>query len=322
MTATGSATLKPVILTLTMNPAIDRNVSVDRLAFEDRGYICSTENAAGGRGINASHVLNSFGAKTLAICPAGGRSGERFRRHLDAVDFPYEAVPIEGEIRTNLNLTDRQGLTIKLNERGPAMTAEEVDRVVEAVSRHLPESSWLMICGSLPPGVTGSLYVKLVRLGHEAGCHVLLDADDEELREGLEAGPMVVTPNQREAERLLNSALITRTHFAAAAARIREMGPKNVLLSVGSRGAVLATSSGLWEVEPPRVDAVSPVGAGDAMAAAFVWGMAQGMDLPEAASWGVAAGTASAMKPGLSFANREETEAILPDVTAKQVEFL
>ncbi len=305
-----------------MNPAIDRNVSVDRLAFEDRGYICSTENAAGGRGINASHVLNSFGARTLALCPAGGPSGERFCRHLDAGDFPYETVPITGEIRTNLNLTDRQGLTIKLNERGPTLTVEEVERVVQAVSRHLPASSWLMICGSLPPGVTGSLYRELVRLGHEAGCHVLLDADDEELREGLDAGPMVVTPNQREAERLLNTALITRTHFAAAALRVREMGPQNVLLSVGGRGAVLATAAGLWEVEPPRVDAVSPVGAGDALAAAFVWAMSQGMEITEAARWGVAAGTASATKPGLSFANRQETEAILPEVSARRVEFL
>lgn len=133
---------------------------------------------------------------------------------------------------------------------------------------------------------------------------------------------MVVTPNQREAERLLNTALITRSHFAAAAARIREMGPKNVLLSVGGRGAVLATPEGLWEVEPPRVDAVSPVGAGDALAAAFVWAMTQDLGIIEAARWGVAAGTASATKPGLSFANRDETEALLPSVTAKRVEFL
>lgn len=305
-----------------MNPAIDRNVSVDRLAFEDRGYICSTENAAGGRGINASSVLSSFGARTLAICPAGGKAGERFRRYLDAVDFPYEAVPIDGEIRTNLNLTDRQGLTIKLNERGPQVSDQEVERILGAVSAHLPDSSWLMICGSLPPGVTGTLYSRLVRLGHDAGVHVLLDADDEELREGLEASPMVVTPNQREAERLLNTALITRSHFAAAAARIRDMGPKNVLLSVGSRGGVLASADGLWEVEPPRVDAVSPVGAGDALAAAFVWAMAQGLTITDAARWGVAAGTASATKPGLSFANREETEAILAEVTVKRVELL
>jgi 1-phosphofructokinase family hexose kinase len=194
------ATLKPVILTLTMNPAIDRNVSVDRLAFEDRGYICSTETSAGGRGINASSVLHSFGARTLAICTAGGKNGERFRRHLDACEFPYEAVPIEGEIRTNLNLTDRQGLTIKLNERGPLMNEDEVQRVVQAVASHLPDSSWLLVCGSLPPGVSGKIYAELVAHGHEAGVHVLLDADGEELREGLEAEPMLVTPNQREAE--------------------------------------------------------------------------------------------------------------------------
>lgn len=302
-----------------MNPAIDRNVSVDRLAFEDRGYIDTREDAAGGRGINASSVLRSFGARTLAVCTAGGESGERLKGFLEASDFPYEAVPIAGEIRTNLNLTDRQGLTIKLNERGPLLSEEEIDRVVRAVKAHLPFSTWLMICGSLPPGVSGSLYATLIDLARQAGVKVLLDADGEELRDGLEAGPSLVTPNQREAERLLNTALITRSHFAASARRILEMGPESVLLSVGSRGAVLATADGTWEIEPPRVDAVAPVGAGDAMAAAFVWAMSEGMEITEAARWGVAEGTASATKPGLSFANREEAATLLPQVTVRSV---
>ncbi len=305
-----------------MNPAIDRNVAVDRLAFEDRGYISSMQDSAGGRGINASSVIHSFGGDTLAICPAGGRGGEKLKRFLDSVEFAYEAVPIEGEIRTNLNLTDRTGLTIKLNERGPALTAEEVQAVERAVKAHLPFASWLMICGSLPPQVNGTLYGSLVHLGKESGVPVLLDADDEELLEGLEAGPYVVSPNQREAERLLNTVLITRSHFVAAAERIREMGPENVLLSIGSRGAVLSTPRGLWEVEPPRVDAVSPVGAGDALAAAFVWAMEEGNDIIEAARWGVAAGTASATKPGLSFANREEAAELFERVTVKRVEML
>lgn len=305
-----------------MNPAIDRNVTVDRLAFEDRGYICSTQDSAGGRGINASSVIHSFGGRTLAICPAGGRGGEKLKRYLDAVEFAYEAVPIEGEIRTNLNLTDRTGLTIKLNERGPVLTQAEVDAVERAVKAHLPFASWLMICGSLPRKVSGTLYGSLVHLGKQAKVRVLLDADDEELREGLEAGPFMVTPNQREAERLLNTVLITRTHFVAAAERIRQMGPANVVLSIGSRGAVLATEEGAWEVEPPRVDAVSPVGAGDALAAALVWAMEQGHAPLEAVRWGVAAGTASAMKPGLNFANRQETEELLERVTVKRVETL
>jgi fructose-1-phosphate kinase PfkB-like protein len=100
------------------------------------------------------------------------------------------------------------------------------------------------------------------------------------------------------------------------------MGPENVLLSIGSRGAVLSTPRGLWEVEPPRVDAVSPVGAGDALAAAFVWAMEEGNDIIEAARWGVAAGTASATKPGLSFANREEAAELFERVTVKRVEML
>lgn len=307
-----------MIVTLTINPAIDHNVTADRLVFEDRAYILSTSDTAGGRGINASCVVRSFGGKTQAIVTSGGASGERFRKFLCGCDFPVEVVDIDNEIRTNLTITDRQGLTVKLNHPGPALTKAELDRVEAAVERRLEGASWLMICGSVPPGVPPGFYPKLVRMARERGVKSLLDTDGEALIEGVEAGPTVVAPNQQEAERLLNTALIMRSHFLEAATRIRQMGAESVILSLGSRGAVGASERGIVEVVPPRVDAVCPIGAGDALAAAFVWAMDNQPDFADALRWGVAAGSATARLPGVTFASLAQTKEVYPRVEVRE----
>jgi 1-phosphofructokinase family hexose kinase len=310
--------MEDLIVTLTINPAIDHNVTADRLVFEDRAYILSTSDAAGGRGINASCVVSSFGGKTLAIVTSGGPSGERFRKLLCGCDFPVEVVEIDNEIRTNLTITDRHGLTIKLNHPGPPLTKSELDRVEAAVERKLEGASWLMICGSVPPGVPPGFYPKLVRMARERGVKSLLDTDGEALIEGVEAGPTVVAPNQQEAERLLNTALITRAHFLEAASRIRKMGAESVILSLGGRGAIGASERGIVEVVPPRVDAVCPIGAGDALAAAFVWAMDNHEpDFADALRWGVAAGSASARLPGVTFASLAQTKEVYPRVEVR-----
>lgn len=299
-----------MILTLTINPAIDHNVTVDRLAFEDRGYILSTNETPGGRGINASQVIHSFGGETLAITTTGGNAGKRFQALRGCCSFPLELVPIENEMRTNLTITDQQGLTVKLNEAGPPISAKELDRLSEAVERKLSQTHWLMICGSLPPGVPSEFYTHLIKLARKKKVKTLLDTDGDGLLHGLEAEPTVVTPNQQEAERLLNRALITRTHFRDAIERIHGMGAESVILSLGSRGVLARTRAEMLEGVPPRIDAVCPIGAGDALAAAFTWAMDKGKDFVDAMRWGVAAGTASAKLPGISFASLEQTRDV------------
>jgi 1-phosphofructokinase family hexose kinase len=308
-----------LILTLTINPAIDRNVMVDRLAFEDRGYILSSSEAAGGRGINASRVIHMFGGDTLAIATAGGNAGCRFQMLKECCSFPMELVPIEQELRTNLTITDKQGLTVKLNELGPAITAKELERVASVIEGKLSKATWFMICGSIPPSVPPQFYKELVALAQKRQVKVLLDTDGDALLQGLEACPTVVTPNQPEAERLLNRALITRTHLIEALQRIRGMGASSVVLSLGSRGAIAQADGGMFEVIPPRVDAVCPIGAGDALAAAFVWATDNGKQFTEAVRWGVAAGTASAILPGVTFASLEETREIYKQVDTRFV---
>lgn len=308
-----------LILTLTINPAIDRTITTDRLVFEDRTYILESTETAGGRGINASHVLHSFGAPTFALATAGGDTGRRFERYLKRYGFPFELAPIASEIRTNLAISDRQGLTIKLNELGPELQRAEVERIHDAVVRRLEGAQWLMLCGSLPPGVPDSFYASLIRLARERGVRTLLDTDGPPLREGILAGPSVVAPNQQEAERLLDTALVTRAQAWRAAERMRQMGAGAVVLSLGSRGAVGAFPEGIFEAVPPPVEAVCPIGAGDALAAAFVWACWRGENTVEALRWAVAAGTASATLPGVRFASLEETRAIYERVETRRI---
>jgi len=308
------------ILTLTVNPALDRIVSCDRLVFEDRAYIESTTEAAGGRGINAARVLTSFGANTTAITISGREIGRKFEHHLAQDTFGKEIVKIRNGIRVNLTISDRQGLSIKLNERGPTISTAEQNRLIKATEKWLPGASWLMLCGSLPPGVDAHFYAKLIKLSTKHKVETLLDTDGDPLLHGLEGLPTIVKPNQSEAERLLNTVLITRSQMIAAVQRIKSFGPRSVVLSLGSRGLIAATSSeGVLEVAPPPVDSVCPIGAGDAMSAAIVWSLERGDAFSEALRWGVAAGTASAKLPGITLANLEQTKEFYPQTQVTRI---
>lgn len=309
-----------MIVTLTTNPAIDRTITVDRLAFEDRAYISSSGESAGGRGINASCVIHSFGGETLAVITSGGDAGARLQKHLENCGYPVVVVPIRNESRTNLTITDTHGLTVNLNEAGPQVSQEELRCLEETIRERLDSAGWLMICGSLPPGVPPAFYGNLVEMARRKNVKTLLDADGHALREGIEAKPTVVTPNQQEAERLLSRALLTRSHFLDAAARIRAMGIESVVLSLGSRGAIGSFGGETVEVLPPRVDAVCPIGSGDALAAAFVWAMERKDDPVDACRWGVAAGTASARLPGMRFASLQQTKEIYRQVEVRRTE--
>ncbi len=309
-----------MIVTLTVNPAIDRTITVDRLVFEDRAYITSSHESAGGRGINASCVIHSFGGQTMAIVPAGGKSGTHFEDLVKSSGFELVVVPVNRGVRHNLILTDKQGLTIKLNEPGAPLENSELARLEKEIRTRLDNASWLLLCGSLPPGVPAQFYAQLIKVARKRGVKTLLDADGDALEVGIAAKPTVVKPNLQEAERLLKSALLTRTHFVHAVERIQKMGAESVILSLGSQGAVGAFDHQMMEVIPPRVDAIAPIGAGDALAAAFAWSMERNDDFRHAIRWGVAAGTASARLPGMSFAGLAQTEEIYKQVDLRQVE--
>jgi 1-phosphofructokinase family hexose kinase len=307
-----------LILTLTINPAVDRIITADRLVFEDRGYILNRGEAAGGRGINASQVVHAFGGKTVAVLTAGGPAGERIEKLLGTLGFSSDIVHVRAETRTNLTISDKHGLTVKLNERGAPLEASELKEIKKKVEGRLAKAQWLMICGSIQPGVPAHYYCEIIEMAKSHGVKTLLDTDGEALQHALEAKPTVIMPNQHEAERLLSRALITRGQCLEAVDVMQAMGPENVILSLGARGAIGSSPEGVFEALPPRIEALCPIGAGDALGAAFAWSMEKKKSFSEALRGGVATGTAAAKLPGLSFPTFNDARTIYKQVELRQ----
>jgi 1-phosphofructokinase family hexose kinase len=308
-----------MILTLSVNPAIDRTITTDRINYEDRIYIRSSLEQAGGKGINAARVLQGLGAPVAALATAGGAAGQQFAELLKSSGLPVSLIPISKAIRRNLTISDQQGLTIKLDEPGPRISAEEERKIEAAVRRKLAGADWLMLCGSLSPGMSADFYARLIGAAREKGVRTLLDTGGEALRLGLDARPALVKPNKPEAERLLGRPLLTRQQSLEALGEIAAMGPEGVVLSLGSEGAMGVCGDGRYLAAAPEIQMACPIGAGDALAATCVWALSSGRSFPEALRWGVAAGTAAAATPGTSFASFSETQQMLERVAVEAI---
>ena len=162
---------------------------------------------------------------------------------------------------------------MKLNERGALLDTRELQEIKKKVEARLPKTKWLMICGSIQPGVPPHYYCEIIEMAKHHGVKTLLDTDGAAIQHALEAKPTVIMQNQHEAERLLSRALITRGQCLEALDVMQGMGPESVILSLGARGAIGSSPEGVFEALPPRIEALCPIGAGDALVAAFAWSM-------------------------------------------------
>lgn len=299
-----------MILTVSLNPAVDADLEIERLHFEDRNPILAERRQPGGKAINISRVLHELGARTLALTTAGGRVGTELRQRLRAANIPTCVVPVRGETRVNLSLSERaSGHSIRLNSRGPELTAEELRAVFAAVERVLPSAKMLALSGSLPPSVSSNVYARLIRLARRFGVPTALDADGQPLRHGIAARPWMVKPNRFEAERLLGEKM--RDPLKAAKKIHLRFGVETVLLSLGNEGAVLVARGVCLQARPPRVRVRSAIGAGDSALAAFLWCWLKSRDLAGSLRWAMAAGAASAMRPAPELCRRQDVERLV-----------
>ncbi|HYM12247.1 MAG TPA: hexose kinase, partial [Bryobacterales bacterium] len=267
----------------------------------------------------AVRVLHGLGAEVFGLAVCGGETGQRFAALLAESSLPVELIPIRNAIRRNLTISDLQGLTIKLDEAGPAISPEEEKKIEAAAHEKLAGASWLLLCGSLPPGISPDFYGRLIKLAQKKNVKTLLDTGGEALRLGLKAGPTMVKPNRPEAERLLNRALLTRQQSVEALQEIARMGPQSVVLSLGSEGAMGVAGNGVYRAFAPEIRQAFPIGSGDALAATCVWALSEEQSFPDALRWGVAAGTAAAATPGTSFASLTETQRMRERVRVEEI---
>jgi len=304
------------VLTVTPNPALDRTLRVDELAFGGVARVQGVREDPGGKGINVSRVLRQFGCPTAALGFLGGSAGRSLAKAVAALAIEADFIAVPGETRTNLTVTDGER-EIKVNEPGPSVSLSAVDALIARVRQRARSSSAVVLSGSLPPGAPVDLYADLIRLIRDEGSKPVLDTAGAPLAHGAAAGPYLIKPNRREAEVLLGIPLDTDDALREAMRRLSGYGIPIVALSLGDGGAVCACDGMSWRAEVPPVAVRSTVGSGDAFLACLLLALLGGADPSIALTVGTAAGLASVTLPGSQLCGPVELESKLPHVCVR-----
>lgn len=307
-----------MILTVTLNPSVDYTMYVPRLHMHDANRVHRVEVDAGGKGLNVSRVAAQFDAPTLALGFSGGPSGNYVVSRMESEGVPTHFVRIQGETRSNFSVEESEvdAPPTTLNAKGPIIHAEEWEEFLYLYRANLANATWVVMAGSIPPGVATDAYAELTRLAHEVGRKVMVDADGEAMKLAMQAHPNLIKPNRDEAGRLLGRTLETLDEAVGAAHEILNQMEDHgsVILSLGRDGAILACEEGAWLVESPPIEPKSTVGSGDSMVAGYLSSILRG-DTPDVAlRWGAAAGAATATTDGTQLARRSVIELLYRDV--------
>ena len=300
-----------MIHTLTLNPALDLEFSVPEIRFNQVLRASRVRADCGGKGFNIARALAEMGETCLAWGLVGGKTGERLAQDLAKMGVQTRFIWTAGETRTNAAVvTSPLKDYIKVNQAGPEITPGELAQVLDEIGGAARAGDIWVLSGSLPPGAPVDTYARMIDIVQKAGGRALVDADGETLRHACLARPFLVKPNALEAGELTGMPIHTPQEAAHACRRFHEWGVEAALITLAEQGAVLATDAGLWWARPPEMPIHSPIGAGDASLAGFVWGLSQGLDDAQCLRLCVASGTASASLPGTAVASRaliEET---------------
>jgi 1-phosphofructokinase family hexose kinase len=309
-----------MIYTLTLNPAVDRELTVNAVEFDAVLRASNSRVDYGGKGFNVSRMLKSLGASSTAVGFLGGRSGELLQHGLQDLGIGTDFVSVDGETRTNISIvTESHDHYIKVNEKGPLVVAEKQEELLARIDATTQPGDWWVLAGSLPPGVSEDFYARILQVLNRHQAKAILDTTGESLRLGCAGQPFLVKPNVEEAGALTGLAMEGPAGIAAAAQAIRQMGAQNVVISMGKAGALLQTAEGTWLVSSPKIQERNPIGAGDSMVGGVVWGLTQGHPLGEALTWGVASGAASASQSGTEVGSRSLIEALHAQVSIESL---
>lgn len=308
-----------MVLTVTLNPCIDRVVFVSDLRLHDANRVTKTEIDAGGKGLNLSRVFAELGGSSVATGFLGGGAGAHIREVLDAQRVVHRFVRVGGETRTNVSIESGDGPPTTLNEPGPTLAPEDLDNLLRLLPELFFAAKWIAMGGSLPPGVPVEIYRTMGEMARAAGLKVLVDADKAPMAAALAMKPDLIKPNGSEAERLLGRPVTTLEEATSAAAElVSHVADKgSAIVSMGALGAVLATADRIWIGEAPKVEAKSTIGSGDSLLAGFLWALEEGHSHAEALRWGVACGAATATTSGAEIARLPVILKLLPQVTVR-----
>lgn len=309
-----------MIYTVTLNPAVDRELQVEELTFDTVLRASRFRVDCGGKGFNVARMLRSLGTSSVAIGFAAGKAGELLNDELQALGIETGFVWVDGETRTNVCIVNADNSHhIKVNEPGPTISGDDLGKLMQKIRELARPGDYWVLAGSLPPGVPPSIYADMITILQSAGARVFLDTSDEALRQACQAKPFLIKPNAEEARDLTGLPINTPAEIAAAGKAIQAMGAGNVIISLGKQGALLVNGRQAWLAASPDIVERNPIGAGDSMVAGLVWGLSQGHDLPEALRRGIACGAATASQSGTSVGTLAQVNELLPQVSLSEI---
>ena len=313
-----------MILTVTLNAAIDRTVAVPNFRLGRRHRAVESRTVAGGKGINVARALSLLGRPVIATGFVGGPTGARVLEELREESVLTDFTAIASETRINLAVIDpTSGEQTEINERGPAVSPEEVKRLFERIGYLAGGAKICVLAGSVPPGAGDDLYARLVADLGRRGVTVVLDAEGEAMLAGVRAGASMVTPNEREAEELVGQEFSDGTDLAHGLNELVRLGaaeaaitrPEGCVASVGE-----GTERRLLEVHTEPLEAVSTVGSGDAFLAGYVAASYDGRSPEDCLAYGVACGAESTQHFGAGTVDRNQVERLLGEVAVHDLE--
>ncbi|MDQ3889158.1 MAG: 1-phosphofructokinase family hexose kinase [Actinomycetota bacterium] len=313
-----------MIVTVTLNAAMDRTLLVPSFQLGQRHRASLAFASAGGKGINVARALKRLGVPVVCTGLAGGRSGMQLVEDLTNEGILNDFVRIRAESRTSIAVLDPvSNESTEINEWGPQVDEDELAMLKDKVAYLTQGAEFVVFAGSLPRGVEPDLYAELIRDANRRHILSVLDASGEPLRLGVEAEPYVVCPNVREAEGLVGHDFNDEDDVATALDEIAQMGARNVLITEETVCYTLVREDreehrvrGVG----PRLDAVSTIGAGNVLLAAFLAARVAGKSVEESVRAGVATGAASVLEPGAGRFDPREAARVAALVTVEPVE--
>ena len=306
------------IVTVTMNPALDISTSVPAVLATDKMRCAAPRRDPGGGGLNVARVLHSLGEDATALFPSGGHCGQSVQDLLTAERVQFSAVPISGSTRESFTVEDvSTGRQYRFVLPGPRLTDAEVNSCLARVREFATGSRFVVVSGSLPPGVGAEFCQRLADLLTDTEALLVVDTSGGALR-ALRRGVYLVKPSIRELREWVDRPLATRTEQAVAARSIVEQGVSEVVVvSLGADGALVVTADICEYVPSVDVAVISGVGAGDSMVAGIVYSLLHERSLVESMQFGVAAGAAMLQTPGTAPCKPSDVEAFFRSVVER-----
>lgn len=300
------------IVTLTMNPAIDKSSGVAHVTPERKLRCRTPKFEPGGGGINVARAIHELGGEAMAMFPTGGPTGRLLTTLLENQECTQKPFETQGWTRENLTVyeetSDRE---FRFTMPGARLEKEEWRKCLDMLAELVPKPDYMVASGSLPPGVPDDFYGQVAELSGRLKAKFVLDTSGRPMKAAVDKSPFLIKPNLRELEDLSGDKVQNDGQLADTANRLVDEGKSEIIVvSMGAAGLFAAWRGGSKRLGAPTVPINSRVGAGDSMVAGMVLRLSQGQDLDDALRFGLAAGAAAVMSPGTALCNRQDTERL------------